>query len=272
MLLEAEDQARKAVAAQPESADAHYFLGYLLFRRAKPRESLAEYTEGAKYRQPEAGDLRIVGADYFLLKDYSDADRLFTRATEYDPSNVLGWYYLGRTKYNESRLEEAVQAFEKCLTLSPRNVRAEDNLGLSLQGLGRHQDALAAFQNAVAWQTDSPEKDPWPYLDLGSFLLEINRPSDAISPLLQATELAPDSPKAREQLGKAYLSVKDFAKAQRELEQAVRLEPDRAPAHYILGQLYQRLGQAGKAKQEFDRYAVLNAAKQKISPQDSRPE
>ena len=270
LLTEAESEARNAVAANQTSAAAHNLLGLILFRETKARESLVEYTEGAKYAKPDASDLRIVGADYVILADYGDADTWFTKATQFDPTNVLGWYYLGRTKYNENRFEEAVAAFTRCLALAPKHVRAEDNLGLSLQALGRNEEALAAFRNAIAWQSDVPQKDPWPYIDLGSFLLETNHPDQAIPYLQQALELVPDLPKAHAQLGKAYLTMKDFPHAQTELEQAVKLEPESARAHYVLGQLYQKQGQVEKAKQEFARYAQLNGQHAKESP-EGRP-
>jgi len=261
MLPAAEAEVRRVLAAHPDSADAHFLLGYILFRETKARESLAEYTEGAKYRKPGAAELRVVGADYVLLNDFGDADKWFTKATEFDPSNVLGWYYLGRTKYNENRFEEAIAAFKKCLELAPRHVRASDNLGLSYQGLGRSDEAWQAFKNAIDWQADAAEKDPWPYIDMGSFLLETNRPEEAIPYLKQAIALVPASPKAHQQLGKAYLALRQYPQAQAELEAAVKLEPENAPAHYMLGQLYQKEGQADKAKQEFARYQQLNANK-----------
>jgi tetratricopeptide (TPR) repeat protein len=263
LLPAAETEARRVSAAHPDSPDAHFLLGYILFREQKARESLAEYTAGAKYRKPSAADLRVVGADYVLLNDYEDADKWFTKSTEFDPSNVLGWYYLGRTKYNENRFEEAIAAFKRCLDLAPRHVRAEDNLGLSYQGLGRYDEAYQAFKNAIDWQSNIADdsKDPWPYIDMGSFLIETNRPQEAVPYLKQAIALVPDSPKAHQQLGKAYLAAKQFPAAQAELEAAVRLEPDSAPAHYVLGQLYQKEGQPDKARQEFAKYQQLNASK-----------
>ncbi len=259
MLTEAEAETRNFLKSHADSAQGHFLLGYILFRQQKARESLAEMTEGAKYQRPSAGDLRVVGVDYVLLADYGDADKWFTKATEWDPQNVLGWYYLGRTKYNENRFEEAISAFEECLKLAPRHVRAEDNLGLSLQGLGRMDEARAAFLNAIAWQADSPQKDPWPYMDLGSFFLDNNQPDQAIPHLQEAAKLAPNSPKAHQQLGKAYLMLHRLDKAEGELELAVQLEPESARAHYVLGQLYEKQGQAQKAKDEFARYSQLNA-------------
>jgi tetratricopeptide (TPR) repeat protein len=261
MLPAAEAEARRVVATHPDSAPAHYLLGYILFRQSKARESLAEYTEGAKHHHPDAADLRVVGADYVLLNAYGDADKWFTKATELDPGNVLGWYYLGRTKYNENRFEEAITAFKHCLELAPRHVRAEDNLGLSYQGLGRSEEAFQAFRNAIDWQGETAQKDPWPHIDMGSFLLESNRPEDAIPYLQQAIAFVPQSPKAHQQLGKAYLALKHYDKAQSELESAVKLDPESAPVHYVLGQLYQHQGQAEKAKEEFALYARLKASK-----------
>lgn len=259
MLPEAEAEARQYLALHQNSGPGHFLLGYILFRQIKARESLAEYTEGAKYQRPSAADLRVVGADYVLLNDYGDADKWFTKSTEWAPGNALGWYYLARAKYNENRFEEAVAAFRECLKLDPKHIRAEDNLGLTLQALGRTDEAQQAFENAIEWQANAQVKDPWPYIDFGSFFLENNQPEKAAPYLQRALEIAPDSAKAHQQLGKAYLLLRELPKAQVELERSVQLEPDNARAHYVLGQLYQKQGESGKAKQEFAQFSRLNA-------------
>ena len=269
MLPAAETQVRGYLALHAQSADAHFLLGYILFRETKARESLAQYTAGAKYQTPSAADLRVVGADYVVLSDFADADKWFTKSTEMDPANVLGWYYLGRTKYNENRFEEALTAFRTCLKLEPHHLKAEDNLGLTLQGLGRYDEAEQAFQTALSWQAEAANKDPWPSIDMGSLELETNHPEKAIPFLERAIAMAPDSAKAHQQLGKAYLALKELPKAEVELEEAIKLSPDSAPAHYILGQLYQKQGQPEKAKLEFARYSQLNAGHSTENSRDS---
>ena len=258
-LGDAEAELKQYLALHETSAEAHFLLGYILFRETKARESLAEYTAGAKYQTPNAENLRVVGADYVLLGDYGDADKWFTLSTKWEPQNVLGWYYLGRTKYNENRFEEGIDAFQHCLRLEPRHVKAEDNLGLSLQALGRHEEAEQAFLHSILWQSDAGGKDPWPYIDLGTFYIEINQAAKAIPYLQQAVTLSPASVKGHQQLGKAYLLLQQLDKAQPELEKAVQLSPDNAPAHYVLGQLYAKRGSGEKAKQEFALYSQLNA-------------
>ena len=53
---------------------------------------------------------------------------------------------LGRTKYNENRFSEAIDAFLTCLKLDTHNVKAEDNLGLSYEGLNQTQQAIRRFE------------------------------------------------------------------------------------------------------------------------------
>ena len=77
----AESDARASVQRQPDSPVMHNLLGYVLYRENKPKESLAEYTAGARYGKPCANDLAVVAMDYILLADYPDADKWLTVAT-----------------------------------------------------------------------------------------------------------------------------------------------------------------------------------------------
>ena len=293
-VTEAVRTVRRYLENHPDSADGHFLLGHILFREiqtnAKAQEtpfpsqthgpmagartmgshvtvskaaqemakaSLEEFTVGAKFRNPSAADLKIVALDYVLLGDYPDADKWLTKMLEWAPSDSEGWYYLGRTKYNENRFAEAITAFQQCLKLDPQNVKAEDNLGLSLAGLGRNGEAAAAYHQAIAWQAASLTKSPGPYIDLGSLLIDENRPQDAVTLLVRAIEIAPRESRAHELLGKAYTRVEDFPKAQTELEKAIELSPQAPNLHCMLAPVYRKQGLAEKAKTEYDRCGAL---------------
>ena len=200
-LQDAEKTVRSYLAAHQDSADGHYLLGLILFRKADARASLAEYTQAAKYHVPSAFDLLIVGSDYVELGDFADADKWFSKSIEFDPSNVMAWYYLGRTKYNENRVEEAIAAFQHCLQLDPKHVKAEDNLGLSYQAVQRRDEAMRAFQNAIDWQGDTP-RNAGPFIDMGALLLEDDQAADAVRYLEKAVAIAPDESKHTYNLAK----------------------------------------------------------------------
>jgi tetratricopeptide (TPR) repeat protein len=289
---EAEALVRKYLTQHPDSADGHFLLGHILFREiqsearlekqlgetqvlgadaspAKARASLGEFTAGAKFHDPSAADLKVVALDYILLEDYVDADRWLTRMLLWTPSDADGWYLLGRTKYNENRFAEAVNAFQRSLKLAPSNVKAEDNLGLSYAGLGRTDDAASAYQQAIAWQSTAALKNPGPFIDLGDLLFDENRNEEAVSYLLQAIEVAPNESRAHELLGKAYTRLEQLPKAQTELEKAIELSSRKANLHCMLAPVYRKQGFAEKAKAEFDRCAAL--AGSHSVPTTSRP-
>lgn len=257
---QAERVVRRYLDLHKNSAEAHYLLGYILFRERKATDSLAEYTEGAKYRRPSARDLEAVAGDYVLLHDYTDADKWFTQSLAWDPGNWQTLYYLGRTKYNENRFDEAVAIFRKCLQADPKSVKAEDNLGLSLEGLGRTEDAVAAYRKAIDLDAAAPQKDAGPYLDLGTVLVTGNRDSGAVPYLRRALQIAPADVRVHRQLGKAYLHLNQLDQAKAELEKSVQLAPDDAPTHFLLVQVYRKLGLHDKEKQEIARLTALNGA------------
>ena len=283
---DAEPLLRDYLADHPDSADAHFLLGSVLFRqiqesasairssavdvrREKAKASLAEFTAGSKNGKPGSSDLKIVALDYVLLGDYPDADKWLTKMLEWTPNDSEGWYYLGRTKYNENRFEEAVRAFQQSLKLEPKNVKTEDNLGLAYAGLGHVGDAVAAYHAAMEWQQDAPTKNPGPFIDLADLLLDQNRSEEAIPYLHDAIKITPQDSKVHELLGKAYARLDRFPEAQAELEKAAELAPENANLPCMLGPIYRKQGLAEKAKLDVDRCASMNGTHS--SPEKPRP-
>jgi len=257
-LNKSEESLRSYLREHPNGADGHFLLGYVLFREEKAIDSLAEFTAGARFRKPNADELKTVASDYVLLHGYTEADRWFTAVVAENPDDADAWYLLGRTKYNESAFADAISSFEKALALRPKFVEAENNLGLSWRELNNLEKAKAAFQTAIEWQADSPH-DPQPFLNLGTLLAEETNFEKALDWLERAAVLAPGNPKIHEELGHVYEASNQLAKAQAELEQATKLAPSIPSLHFKLGQIYRREGLVERAKQEFAQCEQLNS-------------
>ena len=260
-LSAAESKARSFVSQYPFSASGHFLLGYILFSEKKATESLAEYTSGARFRTPGAEDLMAVGADYVLLNDNADADKWFSKVTEMEPANALAWYYLGRTRFYENQYEDAIKAFQTCLQLNPNDVRAETNMGLAYKELGRDADAIAAFQQAIAWEEKAGGRDAQPYLDLGSFLFGVGKTEQSLPYLLKAVDLEAGNPKTHEELGRAYDKLHREVDAEAELRKAVALAPEASSLHYTLGRILKNEGKDADAAGEFAITSRLNGTR-----------
>lgn len=285
---EAEKTTRQFLHQHADSAEGHYLLGYILFqeirekyvsevqrqgenfhysdsvgaplaaiRDAKARESLAELSTGARYRAPSALDLKIVALNYLLLKDEPSAEKWLTASVALNPRDPQAWFYLGRTKYSETKYAAAIEAFQHCLKIDPENVVAEYNVGLSYEGLNQNEEAIQAYQNAIAWESQHEVKSPDPFVDLARLYLHQNQPDKAVPYLLQAVAAFPELSLPHEELGKAYLALHHLPEAQEQLEKATQLSPQKASLRCVLGQVYQEENMTAKAQSEFERCTAL---------------
>ena len=183
----------------------------------------------------------------------------FHKSRAETPNDADAWYLLGRTKYNENEFAAAISSFEHALTLHPRYVEAENNIGLCWKELNDRDKARTAFQTAIDWQGATPV-DAQPFLNLGTLLADNNQGADALPYLAKAVGLSPKNPAVHEELGKVYLAMNKLPEAQAELEQAVTLAPDTSALHYKLAQVFRKEGLQDRAQQEFAICEKLNGA------------
>lgn len=288
LLTDAETATRQFLRQRPDSAEGHYLLGYILFdevrekyageeqkegqnfrysdavaaplaavRDSKARESLAEFSAGARYHPPSAFNLKIVALDYLLLKDEPSAEKWLTASVRLNPQDAQAWFYLGRTKYSQTKYAGAIEDFQRCLKFDPRNVTAEYNVGLSYEGLNQNDEAIQAYENAIAWQAPNAARSPDPLVALARLYLHQNQPEKAVSYLLQAVAGFPQVSLVHEELGKAYSVLHRLPEAQEQLEKAVQLSPQKASLRCLLGQVYQQQKMTAKAQTEFERCTAL---------------
>lgn len=258
---QAEAALRTYASVHPDSSDALYMLGYVLNREDKPAESLNTYTQAAKLTTPQSDDLKVVALDYVLLNDYDDAIRWMKQAVAFDPNNEQAWYGLGRCLYSQSEFREAEAAFQRALALDPRDVKAEANLGLAYEMANQPQEAEQAYKAAVVLANADAKTDEWPYLDYASFLLEHDRPGEAIPLLEKAVTVAPRCAQCHGKLGRALAETGKAKQGVEQLRTAVTLSPQDPKLHYDLGRAYRAAGEMEQARAELALSAKLYGSK-----------
>jgi tetratricopeptide (TPR) repeat protein len=249
-LAQRESDLRADLARQPESADLLYALALVLQQEGKARESLDTYTRAARSRNPAPEELRSVALNYVLLNDFEDAIHWLEVAAQMAPRDANILYALGRCYYSKDRFLDAGKMYERVLAIQPQHLKAEENLGLVYDATNRADLAEDAFRRAAGWAIKNGT-DEWPFLDLGSFLLDQDRPKEAIDPLRDAVRIRPECAACHEKLGRALLATHDSLGALAELEQATKLDPKSPKTHYELGRALRQAGQAERAQQEF---------------------
>ena len=250
-LAEEETKLRKALERDPEAPADLYQLGLVLRQENKPRDSLDAYTRAARLLKPNADQLRSVALDYVLLNDYDDAIHWLRIALTFDPNNVDVLYSLGRCLYTQSSFPQAEEAFTRVLQLQPEHLKAEENLGLTLDAQNQPEAAEKALRTAAGWAEQRSLQDEWPFLDLGKFLLDRGRQAEALPFLSKAAHIAPASAATHEELGRALVATGKSNDGIGELQAAARLDPDNPKIHFELGHAYRDAGKLDQARDEF---------------------
>jgi protein O-mannosyl-transferase len=109
----------------------------------------------------------------------------------------------------------------------PRNERARINFASALQSLGRHEEALAQFKEALRQTPNQPEA----LNNIATLLLEHDRPAEAIEPCTVAIRVNPKFAEAHSNLGNALVRTGRIAEGIQHLETAIALRPELAEAH-----------------------------------------
>ncbi len=132
--------------------------------------------------------------------------------------------------------------------MQPAYPEAHFNLGNALAALGRRDEALAAYREAVRLRPDYAEA----LGNLGLALTEARRPGEAAVLLRQAARLRPGLAEAHNNLGLALTALGRFAEAEAAFEQALRLRPGEAATRWNLSLALLQAGDYGRDWAEYE--------------------
>ena len=107
-------------------------------------------------------------------------------------------------------------------------------LGLAYTGLEKFEDAVAAYERAIAFVSD------WAYTHaaLASAYANMHRYTEALEAYKAAVALDPDDEMIHHQLGNVYSKRGEHSAAIQHQQRAIAIAPEFAAAHYQLGLLY----------------------------------
>jgi type II protein arginine methyltransferase len=137
--------------------------------------------------------------------------------------------------YRAGQIEAAVSAYRALLVLDPGNPEANHMIGVIAFQQGRNDIARDFIARATTAATGvTPEM----YNNLGSVLIALTQNEDAIAAFEKAIAMRPDYPDALNNLGVVYRNTKRIEKAIECLKRAVALNPNLTHAQANLRAAY----------------------------------
>ncbi len=175
--------------------------------------------------------------------DVTQAEHLYRQVLQGDPRNANAHCQLGETLQGTGRWEEAISCFEQAIRLDPSRTGALNNLGILLVMQRRFAEAEACFQQAL--RIDPGDANA--LYNFGIVLKAQGRTAEASACFQQVTRLDTDHAYAHFNLGVALLELGLPAEAAAAHRQALRVQPGLADAHHHLGNALYMGGQVTDA-------------------------
>jgi tetratricopeptide (TPR) repeat protein len=250
-LDEALERARAAVAADPQSASAHFALATVYDRRLDVANATASYNEVLRLNpravaaQVELSRLSLSAGDRTGAVEYAER----ARATE--PSSLEARVVLARSLIGAGNLTRAQTEVAALLKAAPNAavvhavhgtlLATQNNAGAARTAFERSLQLSPGFLEALGGLT---------FLDL-----QAKNPAQAVTRL--EAEIA-KRPRAQllALLARAHVAGGNQAGAEQALRRAVTLDPLFQPGYAMLAQLYTRQGRLEEARVEFEGIAA----------------
>jgi tetratricopeptide (TPR) repeat protein len=255
--IQAEELLVKEIEHQPKSYVLLTFLGRVFFLDGKYLNCAIAMKKADAVTPLKDSERFTLALSYIVLNHPDWARPDLEKLTRSDPGNPLSTYWLGRIDYDAMQFKAAAAKFQKVLDLNPSFMKAYDNLGLTYEALGQHDDAIKIYTQALDLNRKQQFPSPWPPLNLGALLVKLGKFEEAETSLRESLRYDPRFPKAHYQLGLLLEKEKKDEDALRELRQAIQYDPTYPEPHYILGRIYQRSGDKQQADGEWKTFQKL---------------
>jgi tetratricopeptide (TPR) repeat protein len=223
---EAIADARLALGAAPDDAEAHLTLGDALMQEGRLKEAYGEYDRALQIQPSSAIAHNNLGNVLLQAGRLGEAIAHYQAALRTKPDFAKAHANLGDAYLRSGRTDDAVAEFGAALSEDPLSAEANANLGTALAQKGRLDEAISHFQRAL-------KIDPGFYIaqtNLGNALLQTGRKAEAVAHYARALELDPRSSAAHNNLGFGLMQSGRRDEAIAQFRAALEIDPGNAGA------------------------------------------
>ncbi|MHC4579369.1 MAG: tetratricopeptide repeat protein [Planctomycetota bacterium] len=255
----------RAIELAPDDDRNYYNRGLIWRDKQETEEAIADFTAAIRLEPGDASAYVQRLALRFVAGRYAEAVADADKVLELDPqSPVLAAVHItrGRSLLGLEQNDEALSAFDAALRVDPERAEAYEWRGRTKHRLGRVDDAIADFTQAIghgghaAYVLRDQFIEGAPdvvrgYQIRGAVHDALNRHQEAIADFTRVTELEPQDPVHFYRLGLAYRHPWEQEKAIASFTKAIELNPDYLEAYGRRGTLFERRRAYAKAEVDY---------------------
>ena len=197
-------------------------------------------------------------------KDYAQAADLAGQAAARFPNHVLAYYLSGQATAAQGRWAEAAVAFEKVVELYPASFAGQRDLGTSYDRVGRTDDAVRAWDKALALHDSDDVR-----ASLAFLLVKEGRRPQALQHLGVLAEHGSKRPEVWTTVARLSYESGDLKASEKAFAQAVALK-DEGRTWFNLGVVRARLNDSPGALDAFEHAAQHTDTKEQAQKEIAR--
>jgi tetratricopeptide (TPR) repeat protein len=238
----------RAIALRADYAEGYSNLASLL-NDAGESDAAAEAARRAIEINPQLPDayLNLAGIEITRLRP-AQALHWLNALAAFAPLHPGALCARARTLQQLDRLDEALEAARRAVSLAPNSAESHHVLGQVCQALGLADEALAEFEKAIVLPGVAAEEA---MLGRAAVFMEAGRREEAQAAFERTLQAFPESVKAlfgRVELKRYQASDPDIPRLETYLERrSAQPLTDRTTAHFALGKAYLDAGDAERA-------------------------
>ncbi|HUE81096.1 MAG TPA: tetratricopeptide repeat protein [Pyrinomonadaceae bacterium] len=222
-VTEAETEVRRALRLDVGAVEAHTLLGIILASLGRNNNEAADALMQAVALNPNSFDAQFyLGRVQYALKDHEGAVRSLTAAVKLNASHSEARFFLGTVLEAAGQSEAAFSVYTELIKKDPDSSMGQLGLGALLVKQGKTSEAIAALRRAVSLDPGSFEAQ-WA---LGRALAIAEQLPDAVEAFTTAVSIEPYRADARYQLGLTLKRLGRTEEANREFAIVDRLNTE----------------------------------------------
>ncbi|MEZ5289540.1 MAG: tetratricopeptide repeat protein [Vicinamibacterales bacterium] len=261
---------QRALAMQPSLDDARRQLGNALAGLGRIDEAVAEWKKALERRPTNWQVYSDMGRALFRAARYDEAEAALQRLTTLQPDNAFGFQQLGTLYQIRGLNDKALEYYAKANAISP-SARIFANVGAIYHTEGRFEDAVASYRRAIALAPNIS----YVHRNLGDALLRMGRRNEALAAYRDAVERAeaelavsPSDPRLLATVAVYAQKAGDGASAAARIAEAVAKAPDDVEVCYRAAVVHALAGSEAQALDWLRRALALGYSKSTAAADD----
>ncbi|MFP4485435.1 MAG: tetratricopeptide repeat protein, partial [Campylobacterales bacterium] len=210
---------RKGIQAHINDPKLYSDLSLVYIKNSDTNQAIKTLEDGIKITNSlllwiELGNL------FYTLSNYKNAELIYQRALEIEPSSTQALVNLGVIKKELQKYDEAEKLYKKALDINPKDAAARNNIGVLYKTTKNFNSAVKNLREAIKINPNHADA----YSNIGATLKETNKPKWALKYYKKALSLKPNHINGNLDLGIILMSLGNYEDGLKHYEARLRMK------------------------------------------------